>query len=329
MENGKMDFKNFNVLLVFLQKDIDNWQSYKREKVLEDYKSSILEKDHFLYSIEDGRKIISNSKILKQHAFWAVSEILSEIFALNPPLMYKYKPKLIEWSYKLKLDKSIEYMYGRRWNEWNQILNIVELLKERSDSKRAVIDIYTPYDTDPKRSSIPCTLMYTIKVRNKVLNFTTFFRSHDLFRGVKYDVILSSFMAQLFSVALNEGKSLEEKVVDRVKLYSYEDSLHVYNRKDSDKLEKFRREKINRENERSFDIMDYHSLKQLYDDLYTVLRGEEFAYCGNFEDSIKYLKRITTPVIRDFLRVYINRNYKHSNIDKKLEYETDSFIFDK
>lgn len=315
-----MKFENINKFFKKVAEDIENgdWSSYSRESSArdEDYKKALLEKTQFFYSIVDAKKIITNYKTQRQFPFWSISELLTEIFAMNPPLMIKYKPTIVEWSYELQDDKTVEYSYGRRWSEFRQVLNIIDILSERQDSKRAVIDIFTPYDTDPRRSDVPCTTMYMFKIRDNKLNMTVFYRSHDLFSGVKYDFILSSFMNQLICMAVNAKTGLD---IQPGTIGVYEDSLHVYTLKDKKKLADFISESKKLEDcKLEFDIMyKYETVKDLFDDLWRIVEVEQATYHGNFIFAKDKLDKINNPAFRDMSRMYYNRNLKY-NIDKSI-----------
>jgi len=309
--------------------DANDWTLYEREKsgTNDDYKLKLLEKTQFFYKIKHAENVITDYSTQRQYPFWAISEIISEVFAFNPPLMYKYKPEIIEWAYKLRPDKSIEYMYGRRWNEWNQLLNVIKTLSDRLDSKRAVVDIFTPYDTDPNRNDVPCTLMYTLKARKGKLDMTTFFRSHDLFSGMKYDMVLSSFINQLIAMGVNT--TLGDMVLEPGKLGFYEDSLHVYVNKDQMKLDKFTDEAHLTTADARFDIMHkYKTLESLFDDLWQVAKVEEHTYHGKFTQANKFINKIQNPAFADFAKMYYNRNAKFCKSTAKGKfYTTRSFIW--
>lgn len=316
------EFSSFNDMLRWAQADIKSWDDSQRNKSArsEDYKKVLKEKTQFFYTISDMTNIIADSNAQKQHAFWAISEIITEAFSMNPPLMSRYKPEIIEWAYRLRPDRTIEYTYGRRFAEFNQIFNVIQTLSERSDSKRAVLNIFTAYDTDPKRSDVPCHLMLTYKIRNGKINSTAFFRSHDFFSGVKYDLVFDSFMAQLIAMGVNANT--KQNVVPGV-LGLYEDSLHVYVNKDKEKLQAFEKENIFNADERFNVMFPYKSVKEMYDDLWYVVKVEEAAYYGNFEFALEKLNKILNPAFKDFARVYYNKNLKnYKSTNKLLKFET-------
>jgi len=328
-----MEYTTVDEFLKATAKDIEKWPEYGRAAAGtgDDYKLRLREKVQFMHTISDARNVITSFKTQQQYPWWSVGEILSEVFAMNPPLMNRYRPDLIESSYKLRDDKSVEYMYGRRWSEFNEILNTIDVLAARLDSKRAVVPIFTPYDTDPTRKDVPCTLMYTFKIRDNKVNMTSFYRSHDFFGGLKYDYILSSFMCQLITMGVNakNGSNLLPG-----KLNMYDDSLHVYVLKDNNKLIEYIKEAENvLQNQSSFNVMySYGSVKDMYEDLWRVHDAETSSYWANFDAAKEKIEKINNPAFADFARIFYNRNVsykqkKENKIDdsKLLDYETHIF----
>jgi len=161
-----------------------------------------------------------------------------------------------------------------------------------------------------------CTVNYMFKIREDKLNMSVFFRSHDLFSGVKYDFILSSFINQLMTMMIN-AKS--EKKITPGNLGIYEDSLHIYDLKDSEKLTKFKEEAQDIEtNKQQFDLMyNYKTIDQIFDDIIRVSKAEESSYYGNFDFAKYKIENTINPAFRDFGRVYYNRNAEFNNKDVK------------
>ncbi len=317
-------FDNFAEVIDHYGKRLNDQKQYGRNGAGtgDEYKKSLRELNHEFYSLP-ATKIVVDGPTHRAGPMWAVGELLSELFAMNPPLMMRYNEGIISESYKLRPDKSCEYLYGRRWQEFNVLLNTAEILSERRDSKRAIVPIFTPYDTDPNRKDVPCTLLYDIKIRDGKLDMMTAFRSHDFFSGMKYDVFLSSFMNQMFSMMVNA------KTGDTIKpgtLHFYEGSLHSYGRDDG-KLEQLMLTPPQHVSD--FNVMHpYKSVSALYDDLLMVCRSEESSYWGRLDVSNEHLNRIANPAFRDFARVYHNRNAKYNNSEERLPYETSVMTWD-
>lgn len=114
------------------------------------------------FTLTNPAAVIGTYKNHKGYKWWGYGEILSEFLNLNPPIMYKYKPELFSQHYDLLDDGRMQYTYSNRFQEFNQFVNIYNKLKDNPNSKRAVIDIYTPYDTAPDRADVPCVIGETI-----------------------------------------------------------------------------------------------------------------------------------------------------------------------
>lgn len=255
------------------------------------------------FIIKNPTKILGTWKNHKFYKWWLYGEILSEFLNFEVPVMYKYKPKMFNQHYKLLEDGRMQYSYGNRFMEFNQFVNIYNKLKENPNSKRCVIDIYTPYDTSPNRVDSPCTLMYTLIQRNGKLNMSVFYRSWDFFGGFKtYDVALSSFILQSFCSWLRFKPG---------NLGIYVNSLHYYNR-DKNLLKKLVKE-VNSSNRKS-DILVINekiNITNFYNQLRSVKACEEAAYNQNFEkaNKIKNLLK-SNNIFYDMCNCWMNKNRK-------------------
>jgi hypothetical protein len=144
-------------------------------------------------------------------------------------------------------------------------------------------------------------------MRDGVMDMTTFYRSHDIFSGFKYDAMLSSFVLNMLCSWLR-ASGVDAKPG---KLYFFDGSLHYYPKKDGDKiyraLESF--EEDNLSNNISI-IKDDISPTDFFKDMWNVKRSEEASYFGNFEAAEKKRDEIVYEPMRNFANVYIMRNKK-------------------
>lgn len=266
-------------------------------------KDQLRELPHQFFAISSPTATLFNAKGFQTVPWWFVGEVLTEFLNLNPPLMTRYRADLIDQSYKVMPDGTVEYMYGSRWKEHNQIHNVVQRLRGNPNSKRAIIQTWMPYDSEPGRSDVPCNTNYMFLGRNGVLDMTATIRSNDILRGTKYDYPLAGFMHQVVSGLTGQKPG---------KLVFHVNSLHVYE-KDIDKL----REAVKEITPTSARL----TLPYVMDDatLWRDLRGvkavEEASYNGSFEYTDTHLSRIYYPVFRDFGRIIAARNAKHSKRD--------------
>lgn len=254
------------------------------------------------FTLQDPQAVIGTQKNHKGHKWWGYGEILSEMLNLDPPIMYKYKPELFGKHYDLLEDGRMQYTYSNRFVEYNQFVNLYHRLKENPNSKRAVIDIFTPYDTAPDRQDAPCTTMYHFLHRDGKLNMTVFMRSWDFFGGFKsYDSMLNSFILQGVSswLGMKPGN-----------LSFYANSLHYYNR-DRPQLEALVQEEETHSDKLELGV-DKLRMRDFYDELRMVKSIEEAAYNGNVASANAQLQTLQVPLFKEMAEVWIKKNERKS-----------------
>lgn len=270
------------------------------------YKNSIGgELTQQFFTIEQPTRVVGTHQNHKGHKWWMYGEILSELLNLDPPIMYRYKPELFSKHYDLLADGRMQYEYGNRFVEFNQFVNLHNRLKENPNSKRAVIQIFTPYDTAPDRQDVPCTLGYNFLHRDGKLDMTVFMRSWDFFGGLKtYDPALSSFIQQSLCSWLDFKPGT---------LSFYANSLHYYNR-DREQLEKLVQEAVQNPTLQSSELVLDGNLKigEFYEQLRKVKESEDAAYHGAFEKAERLKGQLTSNLLIDMSDTFIKRNQKRS-----------------
>lgn len=284
------ELANSSIIKSSSSKNIDSYKSMLGGEVLQQF-----------FKIKNSRAVLCTFKGHKYHQWWLYSEILSEMLNLDPPLMYKYKPELFSQHYDLLESGRMQYMYGSRWAEFNQLENVYKRLRDNINSKRAVVTIFTPYDTAPERKDAPCTLMYSLIHRDGRLHMTVFYRSWDFFGGFKtYDFALSSFILQSFCCWLN---------LEPGDLCFYVTSLHFYER-DRDKLNDLIGELQGIITEVMSDelvVGEYISMKRFYDELRLVKEAEE-AFRNKRFDIEDMESKITVDLFKDMVKCFRAKN---------------------
>ena len=76
-------------------------------------------------------------------------------------------------------------LFNQRGND--QIKNVIDLLKVRSTSRRAVVQLFNAEDIAEKHNEIPCTTMQFL-VRDQRLDLVVTMRSNDAYIGLPHDV---------------------------------------------------------------------------------------------------------------------------------------------
>lgn len=92
--------------------------------------------------------------------------------------------------------------------KYNQVENVINLLKARPASRKAVIQLFDAKDIDSEHKEIPCTCNLQFFVRDEKLHMMTHMRSNDAFLGLPHDIfaftMLQEIIARELSVELGE-----------------------------------------------------------------------------------------------------------------------------
>jgi len=131
-----------------------------------------------------------------------------------------FLPKMSEYSD----DGEVFYgAYGARirYDEIDQLADVIKLLKADPDSRRAVVGIWQPdLDSGYTGKDMPCNCTITFKLRDGALNMTVFNRSNDMVWGA-YGANAVQFATLLEYMAGMLG-------VKPGIYYQWSDSFHVY-----------------------------------------------------------------------------------------------------
>lgn len=111
---------------------------------------------------------------------------------------------------------------------FNQIEKVIELLKEDSNSRRAVVNINVPNENVIETKDEPCTICLQFYIRNNKLCCTAIMRSNDVYFGLTYDVIYFTQLQKYIAKELN---------VEVGNYTHFATSMHFYER-DRKKIEK-------------------------------------------------------------------------------------------
>ncbi|MDU4834782.1 MAG: thymidylate synthase, partial [Enterococcus faecium] len=99
--------------------------------------------------------------------------------------------------------------------------DLIQLLKNDTGTRRAVIPLYSADDLGKESKDIPCTLSLEFLIRNNKLHLITNMRSNDIFLGLPYDIFSFTMLQEYIAYQLG---------VDLGCYYHYVGSLHVYQR---------------------------------------------------------------------------------------------------
>lgn len=120
--------------------------------------------------------------------------------------------------------RTIQGSYGERLFKSKQIYRVLKLLRTKSTSRRAVLQIFMPRDlNNPKE--VPCTISLQFIARNGKLDLIASMRSNDALFGLPHDIFSFTMIQEIAArhLGLKLGKYIH-----------FVGSLHLY----SDQLEK-------------------------------------------------------------------------------------------
>lgn len=104
---------------------------------------------------------------------------------------------------------------------FNQLEQIIELLKKDKNSRRAVLNISDPTLNRITTKDMQCTMSIQFLVRNNKLQETVYMRSNDIYFGFPYDYVFF----------LSLGEYIAKELNLKLGLYTHHaTSLHMYER---------------------------------------------------------------------------------------------------
>jgi thymidylate synthase len=101
----------------------------------------------------------------------------------------------------------------------NQVENIIALLKSRTDSRRAVIQLFDASDLAEKHEDIPCTCTLQLLIRRRCLHMFSYMRSNDAFLGLPHDVFAFTMLQEIIARTLEVEIGTYKHAVGSLHLY--------------------------------------------------------------------------------------------------------------
>ena len=129
------------------------------------------------------------------------------------------------WKTLINRDGSINSNYGQYiFGTMNQFDNVVDILSEDKNSRRASIMILGAHHLLTKTKDYPCTYCINFRIRNNKLHMTVRMRSQDAIYGMGNDAPTFSFIHEMMYVTLKE----KYNDLECGNYYHSADSFHVY-----------------------------------------------------------------------------------------------------
>lgn len=88
-------------------------------------------------------------------------------------------------------------------NQYNQIQNVINLLRKNAPTRRAVIQIFNAEDIADLHKEIPCTCTLQFFVRDNKLHMYSNMRSNDAYKGLPHDIFAFTMIQELIANTLS------------------------------------------------------------------------------------------------------------------------------
>lgn len=119
-------------------------------------------------------------------------------------------------------DGEIYGAYGPRLRNFDgidQLVEVIELLRQKPSSRRAVIQLYDHADLIGDHRDVPCTCTLQFLVRDNQLNLVAYMRSSDVYLGLPHDLFCFTMLQEIVARSLK---------IDLGSYFHIAGSLHLY-----------------------------------------------------------------------------------------------------
>jgi thymidylate synthase len=105
-------------------------------------------------------------------------------------------------------------IYGR-----DQFKSVIETLRKKPFSRRAVIQLFDASDVVHKGKGVPCTCTLQFLIRQGKLDLVVYMRSNDIFLGFPHDVFAFTMIQEILAKSLGVGLGTYNHAVGSLHLY--------------------------------------------------------------------------------------------------------------
>jgi thymidylate synthase len=182
-------------------------------------RGDMTELDGVLLKLRNPRARLSRTE-MRGKLFSALGELLWYLAGSNRlDFIEYYLPRYKDES---EDKKTIYGAYGPRLHDFrgqNQIKNVLNLLKLKPTSRRAVIQLFDASDLDRPRKEIPCTCTLQLLVRRGKLHMLVNMRSNDAFIGLPHDIFAFTMLQEIFARSLDVELGTYKQAIGSLHLY--------------------------------------------------------------------------------------------------------------
>ena len=168
------------------------------------------------------------------------------------------------WKNKSKFKGDVGRIYGVQWRNFNgvdQIINLIEGLKQNPHSRRHILTAWNPAELD-EMSLPPCHAFSQFYISNKKLSCQLYQRSCDMFLGVPFNI--ASYSLLIHILAKECGYQVGEFILSLGDFHIYEEhfdqvKIQLLREPKTHPSLKFKPKKISNYITSDFELQNYES----------------------------------------------------------------------
>ena len=126
------------------------------------------------------------------------------------------------WKRMADSDGRVNSNYGYQWERTSQLEIVIDMLKNKPDTRQAAISIYDAKEVSDYTNDKPCTYAVQFTIVNNRLNMCVTMRSNDLWYGFCNDQYQFSKLQEMVSKRLK---------IETGVYYHFAHNMHLYNDK--------------------------------------------------------------------------------------------------
>lgn len=122
-------------------------------------------------------------------------------------------------------DYIVNSNYGYQWRRNDQLNKVINMLKTKKNTRRAVVTLYDGKEIDSYAYDTPCTMNVAFYIIDDYLHMTVTMRSNDVWYGLPYDAYSFRKLQQL--VAEQVGVNVGDYTHFVVNLHLYKEHFDI------------------------------------------------------------------------------------------------------
>lgn len=107
----------------------------------------------------------------------------------------------------------------------NQIESVIKLLRDKSDTRRAAIQLFDAEDLEQTHKEVPCTCTLQFLLRRGRLQLLAYLRSNDVFKGLAHDAFCFTMIQEFVARKLGADLGSYCHIVGSLHLYDDNESI--------------------------------------------------------------------------------------------------------